>query len=35
MIRKYSYVIVVGIDGAGSFIKDAVTPNFDRVKIRK
>lgn len=31
MSRKYSHVIVVGIDGAGSFIKDADTPNFDRI----
>lgn len=31
MIRKYAHVIVVGIDGAGSFIKDADTPNFDRI----
>lgn len=29
--RKYSHVIVVGIDGAGSFIKDAYTPEFDRI----
>ena len=31
MNRIYSHVIVVGIDGAGSFIRDAVTPNFDRI----
>ncbi|MBR3975880.1 MAG: alkaline phosphatase family protein [Clostridia bacterium] len=31
MNRKYEHVIVLGIDGAGSFIKDAVTPNFDRI----
>ncbi len=31
MDRKYSHVIVVGIDGAGSFIKDADTQNFDRI----
>ena len=31
MSRRYSHVIVVGIDGAGAFIKDANTPNFDRV----
>ena len=31
MVTKYSNVIVLGIDGAGSFIKDAVTPNFDRI----
>ena len=29
--KKYSHVIVVGIDGAGAFIKDADTPNFDRI----
>lgn len=29
--QKYSHVIVVGIDGAGSFIKDAETPSFDRI----
>ncbi len=31
MSRKYSHVIVLGVDGAGSFFKDAVTPNFDRI----
>lgn len=31
MERIYSHVIVLGIDGAGSFIKDADTPNFDRI----
>lgn len=31
MDRKYAHVIVVGIDGAGAFIKNAVTPNFDRI----
>lgn len=31
MSRKYSHVIVIGIDGAGSWIKDADTPNFDRI----
>lgn len=30
-MKKYSHVIVVGIDGAGSFIKNADTPNFDRI----
>lgn len=30
-MRKYSHVIVVGIDGAGAFIKDAHTPNFDKI----
>ena len=29
--QKYSHVIVVGIDGAGAFIKDADTPHFDRI----
>ncbi len=31
MEKKYSHVIVVGIDGAGSFIENADTPNFDRI----
>lgn len=31
MSRKYSHVIVLGVDGAGAFFKDAVTPNFDRI----
>ena len=31
MERKYAHVIVVGIDGAGAFIKNAETPNFDRI----
>ena len=31
MYRKYKHVIVVGIDGAGSFIKDADTPHFDSI----
>ena len=31
MGRKHSHVIVLGIDGAGSFIKDAVTPHFDEI----
>ena len=31
MKQAYSHVIVVGIDGAGSFIKDADTPVFDQV----
>ena len=30
-VQKYSHVVVVGIDGAGSFIKDAQTPHFDRI----
>ena len=29
--KKYSHVVVVGIDGAGAFIKDADTPYFDRI----
>jgi len=28
---QYKHVIVVGIDGAGAFIKDADTPVFDRI----
>ena len=28
---KYNHVIVLGIDGAGSFIKDADTPRFDKI----
>lgn len=31
MSRKYNHVIVIGIDGAGSWFKDADTPNFDRI----
>ncbi len=31
MFRKYSHVIVLGVDGAGSFFKDAVTPYFDSI----
>lgn len=31
MGRKYSHIIVLGIDGAGSFIKDADTPYFDSI----
>ena len=29
--QAYSHVIVIGIDGAGSFIQQAVTPHFDRI----
>lgn len=29
--KNYSHIIVVGIDGAGAFIKDADTPHFDRI----
>lgn len=31
MQRKYSHVIILGVDGAGAFIKTADTPNFDRI----
>ncbi len=31
MIRKYSHVIVIGVDGAGSWFKDADTPKFDKI----
>ena len=31
MKKNYSHVVVVGIDGAGAFIKEADTPNFDRI----
>lgn len=31
MVRKYSHVIVIGIDGAGGWINSADTPNFDRI----
>ncbi len=31
MSRKYSHVIVIGVDGAGSWFKDADTPNFDKI----
>ena len=30
-MKKYSHVVVVGIDGAGAFIKEADTPEFDRI----
>lgn len=30
-MKKYHHVIVIGIDGAGAFIRDADTPNFDRI----
>lgn len=32
-MRKYSHVIVIGIDGAGAFIKEADTPRFDKIFI--
>ncbi len=31
MSRKYSHITAIGIDGAGSWIKDADTPNFDKI----
>ena len=31
MQKKYSHVIVIGVDGAGAWFKDADTPNFDRI----
>lgn len=31
MSRKYSHIVVVGVDGAGAWVKDANTPNFDRI----
>ena len=31
MSRKYSHVIVIGVDGAGSWFKDADTPSFDKI----
>lgn len=31
MNKTYSHVIVIGIDGAGAFIKEANTPAFDRI----
>ena len=31
MKPKYNHVIVVGIDGAGAFIRQADTPHFDRI----
>ena len=30
-MQTYKHVIVLGIDGAGAFIKDADTPHFDRI----
>ena len=31
MLRKYSHIIVIGVDGAGSWFKDAETPFFDKI----
>lgn len=30
-MKRYEHVVVIGIDGAGAFIKDADTPCFDRI----
>ena len=30
-MRRYEHVVVIGIDGAGAFIKDADMPNFKRI----
>ena len=30
-MKKFDHVIVVGIDGVGGFVKDAVTPHFDAI----
>jgi len=29
--KKFSHVVVIGVDGAGAFIKNAETPEFDRI----
>lgn len=31
MLRKYSHIVVIGVDGAGSWFKDADTPFFDKI----
>lgn len=31
MSRKYSHIVVIGVDGAGSWFKDADTPFFDKI----
>ncbi len=31
MAKKYSHVIVIGVDGAGSWFRDADTPYFDKI----
>ena len=31
MKRRYSHVIVVGVDGAGAWFKEADTPNFHKI----
>ncbi len=30
-MRRYDHVVVVGIDGVGGFVKQADTPNFDKI----
>ncbi len=30
-MKSFKHVIVIGVDGAGAFIKDADTPHFDRI----
>ena len=30
-MQNYKHIIVIGVDGAGAFFKDADTPNFDRI----
>ena len=30
-ISKYQYVVVIGVDGAGAYFKDASTPNLDAI----
>ncbi len=31
MSRKYSHIIVIGVDGAGGWLRDAGTPDFDEI----
>ncbi len=31
MQKKYSHIVVIGVDGAGSWFRDADTPNFDEI----
>ncbi len=31
MQKKYSHIVVIGVDGAGNWFKDADTPNFDEI----
>ena len=30
-MKRYEHVVVIGIDGAGAFVREADTPNFDRI----